>query len=326
MQIDGQNAYPPAAIDALTGVAGFQPLSYSAVWNGAHDAVTITEADSLALCPPPDAYPPTTSSCPSLTPARIVVDQTTTLLPSGQVARVSQRFVNTSRAAQSLDLLFSQSVQAPASGELPGFEFPGQAAFTAAAAPESVGRLGSGPGTIYVIADVADAPASSNPIGAITYQQPPQQTEFVSAQGAQTATFLMHYRARLAAHGSARDSVTYTWSFEQAADVAALTPLVRSERDRFFKPSLSLLTPRSGVTATRSPITVRGVATDRIGIGSVSVNGHRAKLERDGGFAASVRLRAGRNRIDVTAYNLAGNTVTRHATIFFRRARSSRSS
>lgn len=321
VQIDGSNAYTPGAIEALTGVAGFQPLSYNAAWNSAHDAVSITETDSLAFCSPPGTYPPTTSSCASLSPAGIVVEQTTTLLPSGQIARVSQRFVNTSDARQSLDLLFSQSVQAPASGDEPGFEFPGQSVFASAAAPESVGRIASGPGSIYVIADAADQPASSNPIGAITYGRPPLQADFVSAQGAQTATFLMHYAARLARHGSAGDSVTYNWSFEQAADVAALTPLIRSERDYFFKPSLSLLAPRAGVTATRSPITVRGVATDRIGIGRVSVNGHRATLRRDGGFVAKVGLHAGRNRIEVTASNLAGNTITKHATIFFRRAR-----
>lgn len=312
VQVDGLNAYAPAALSSLTGVPGFSPLSYTAGFDTTHDTVTIGETDALDVCASPGGYPPTTGSCPSLSGSGIRVSQTTTLLPGGQVSRVSQTFASIDGSPHSLDLLISQSIAAPAAGETPAFEFPGQPVFARHQAPESYGVFSSGPGSIYVIANAVDAPATSNPIGAITYQRPPSSADFVSSSGAQTATFLMHYAASIPAGGS----FTLRWSFAQTTDAGSLTSLVRTERDRFYSPTLTVTAPRNGTTARRSPIVVRGVAHDPIGLSSVSVDGLGAALTSSGSFALTLSLRPGRNLLRVKATNLAGNTTTveRHLT------------
>ena len=58
LQIDDQNAYPPAAISGLSSLAGFEPLSYSAGFDAAHDAVIISETELQTVCDPPATYPP----------------------------------------------------------------------------------------------------------------------------------------------------------------------------------------------------------------------------------------------------------------------------
>jgi hypothetical protein len=315
IQIDDLNAYPPAAIHTLTSLGGFTPLSYSASWSADHTSVTVTETDALMYCAPPGNWPPTSSSCPSLMPSGVVVHQTTTLTDAGQLARVSQQFVDVDHKQHQLDLLFSQSVRSPAAGELPGFEFPGQSVFASHASPDRYALFPNGrPGTVWVIANAADAPADSNPIGAISYQQPPEEADFVSSSGAQTATFLMHYRKLLPANGS----VTYNWSFAQAADTAALTPLVNGERDHFFTPKLKLVRPRGRTIVRNSPVTVSVIASDPIGIDWVSINGHAATRGRHGRFSARISLRRGVNRISVRTANLGGITADARTSIDYR--------
>ena len=306
VQVDGLNAYPPGAIASLTGVAGFIPLSYSASFDANHDTVTIGETDTLAVCASPGGYPPSTANCPSLTPSGVQVQQTTTLQPGGQIARLTDTFASTDGHAHSLDLLLGQSITAPAANETPAFRFPGQAASAGHGAPDSFDLFGGGPGSIIVIADAAAAPATSNPIGALTYEVPPTAAAFTSAPGARTATFLLHYAESIPASGS----VSLSWSYLQAADVAALAPLERAERDRWSHPTLTVRRPRAGLRTRRATLAVSGVAADPVGIASVAVNGIGATITPTGTFTATVALRAGRNLIRAIATNLAGNTTT----------------
>lgn len=313
VQVDGVNAFAPGAIRALTGDPGFVPLQYSASWSDGNEAVTSTETDALMTCPPVLLYPPTTSSCATLAPSGVQVSQTTSVLDGGQITRIVQRFTNTDGTRHQLDLLFSQSVRATDSTDQPGFEFPQNTAFATHAAPDALTGFPAGPGTIYVIADDADAPASVNPVGAITYGNPPDSADFVSAPGAQVGTFLMHYTVSLAPHGSQ----TFTWSLDQAASAAALTAIVRAERDRYLTPSLRLTSPRNRVTVSRSTVRVSGIASDPIGIGSVLVDGVRSAVRRGGHFTRRVALHPGVNRVTVVVANLGGVTRSAVRTVRF---------
>jgi Glucodextranase, domain B/PASTA domain len=305
LQIDGQNAYPPAAISSLTSRAGFEPLSYTAGFNAAHDVVFISETDTPTICDPPGGFPPTTSTCPSLHDSGIQIQQVTALLPGGQVARVTQRFVSVDGRAHSIDALFSQSVSAQAAGQSPGFQFPGQSSFANQGAPYSFSSFPSGPGSIAVISDAGGfLPATSNPIGAITYSRPPISASFVSASGAQTGTFLMHYADTVPAGGD----VVYNWSFEQAASSGALQTLEGVERDRFANPIVIIGSPHSGAVTTDSSVRVRGQALDSVGISALTVGGHGVAVGSGGVFGTTVRLRVGKNVIVATATNIAGNT------------------
>jgi hypothetical protein len=311
VQIDGLNAYPPGSVVALTGLPGFLPLTYDAAWTGDRSGVTVTETNSLMYCAPPGGYPPTSADCPSMMASGIVVHQTTTLLGGGQIARVTERFVDIDGKPHALDLLFTQALHSPVATKPPGFEFPGQSVFASHRSPESYSLFPPGPGTIYVLADAAGAPAVSDPIGAITYEQPPASADFITGAGAQTARFLMHYVARVPARGS----VTYRWSFAQAAGMQPLTPLVASERDRFFRPTLKVTRPRSGGVVHGSPVPVIGAATDPVRVALVSVNGQLAALGAGGRFSAMARLHRGVNRIVVEASNLGGVTRSRTVTV-----------
>ena len=315
LQIDGLNAYAPAAISALASQPGFEQLSYGALFNASHDTVIITETDVPTICNPPATFPPTASTCPSLHDSGIQVQQTTRLLPGGQVARVTQRFSSVDGHSHSVDALFSQSLQAPSSGESPGFEFPGQGSFATHSRPDSYAAFPAGPGSIIAIADASGfLPATSNPIGAITYSRPPTSVDFVSAKGNQTATFLMHYGDTIPAGGS----VTYDWSFVQASSSNSLQVLEAVERDRFGSPNVFISTPRNRATVTTPTVRVQGRVEDSVGISSLTIAGHGVIVGAGGVFGVTVKLKRGANTIVATARNAAGNASTKSISVTYK--------
>ncbi len=316
LQVDGLNAYLPGAIPSLTSQPGFIPITYGALFNAAHDSVAISETDAPMICDPPATFPPTSTTCPSLRDSGIRIEQTTVLLPGGQVARVTQKFTSVDGRAHSIDALFGQSVSAPSSGESPGFEFPGQTSFATHAKPDSFTQFPAGPSSIIVVSDAGGfLPATSNPIGAITYSRPPQSADFVTATGAQTATMLMHYSDPLPASGT----VVYDWSFSQASSSSSLATLEQIERDRFGSPSVTIRNPRNGtlITSNKDQVRVQGSVSDSVGVSALNVNGQGVIVRAGGVFGAWVTLRPGVNTITATATNVAGNTGTTSVTTVY---------
>ena len=307
LMVNGLNAYTPGALKDLTSTAGFEPLSYSPTFGANHDTVSITESDTPMICDPPASFPPTTSSCPGLHDSGLQIQQTTTLLPGGQVARVTQRFTSVDGKAHSVDALFSQSVAGQASDQTPGFQFPTQTSFATHSAPYSFATFPPGPGSIIAISDAnGRLPTTSNPIGAITYNRPPLSADFVTAPGAQTATFVMHYADTVPPGGS----VVYDWSYSQAASSTSLATLEQIERDRFGNPLVVIGIPRNN-TVTRKPVVrVQGQTLDAVGITDLTVGGHGVVVRPGGVFGTDVRLKVGRNIIVASATNLAGNRTT----------------
>jgi hypothetical protein len=306
--IDGQNAYTPGAIKNLTSIAGFEPLTYTPVYDAGHDTVTINETDPVMICDPPATFPPTPTTCPGLHDAGVQIQQTTTLLPGGQVARVTQRVTSTDGKSHGVDALFSQSVAGQASNQTPGFEFPTQTSFATHATPYSFAPFPPGPGSIIAISsNNGSPPATSNPIGAITYSRPPVSADFVSATGAQTATFLMHYADTVPPGGS----VVYDWSYSQAATSGSLATLEQIERDRFGIPSIMIGSPRNNSKTTSNVVRVQGQALDAVGVASLTLNGQSVPVGAGGMFGANIHLRKlGKNTIAATATNVAGNAAT----------------
>jgi hypothetical protein len=314
LQVDGQNAYPPGAISSLTSRPGFEPLSYGAFFNAQHDAVTITETDIPTVCDAPNTYPPTTSTCPSLHDSGIQIQQTTTLLPGGEVARVALKFVSVDGRPHAVDSLFSDTVGAPAAGRTPAFQFPGQSGFSAQSEPASFSGFPAGPGSIAAISDGGGTPATTNPIGALTYSRAPAAATFTSASGAQFATFLMHYADTVPAGGS----ILYDFSFSQASSSAALTGLEAVERDRFGNPTVTIGSPRNNSTTTNQLARIRGQAFDAVGIASLTVGGQGVPLRSGGVFGATVKLHVGKNLILATVRNFAGNTSQTSVTLTYK--------
>jgi Glucodextranase, domain B len=319
LEVDGLNAYPPGAIGGgsgrpdLTATPGFAPLTYTSIFNPSHDAVTISETDLPVICAPPGVFPPTAAGCPFLIPAGVQVQQTTALQDGGQVARVDQTITNTDARFHTVDELFSQSILAPAAGQVPGFEFPTQMMVAAHAQPDEFTGFPGGPGSIIAVGDAGGPPSPTNPVGAITYSSPPTAAAFTSAGGSQTASFVMHYVDTLPPGASA----THGWSFIQANSAAALSALEPLERDRFLTPTVAISRPRRG-TRTRQPrILVSGIATDPVGLRSLTLNGRAIPPSGGTGFATTVILQLGRNTLQATATNLAGRSTTASVTVTF---------
>lgn len=315
LQIDGLNAYAPAAISSLATQAGFEALSYGALFSAAHDNVIIGETDIPTICNPPATFPPTTTTCPSLHDSGVQVQQTTRVLPGGQVARVTQRISSVDGRSHTVDALFSQSVASPTSSESPGFQFPGQSSFATHSRPDSFAAFPAGPGSIVAISDASGfLPATSNPIGAIIYSRPPTSVDFVSAKGSQTATFLMHYADTIPAGGS----VTYDWSFAQASSSNSLAFLDAVERDRFGSPSVFIVSPHNHATVTSPTVRVKGRVEDSVAVSSLTVAGKGVVIGAGGVFGATVKLKLGANTIAATARNAAGNADTSSISVTYK--------
>jgi len=314
LMIDGLNAYPPAAISNLTSQPGFEPLSYSAEFDPNHDAVIINDTEIPTICDPPATFPPTAMTCPSLHDSGIEITQTTAVLDQGQVARVTQRFTSVDGRSHQIDALFGESVAAQSAGESPGFQFPGQGSFATQATPYSFSSFPAGPGSIIVISDPSFLPTTSNPIGAITFNRPPVSADFVSAKGAETATFLMHYSDTVPAGGS----VVYDWSYSQSSSNVGLATLEATERDRFGNPTVTIGSPRNGLVTRNSSVRVQGQVFDAVGVISLSVGGHGVVVRPNGIFGTDVSLRPGKNVIPATVTNLAGNTGSATITVTYK--------
>jgi hypothetical protein len=320
LQVDGTNAYVPGDLDPATGTKnlttdpGFEPLQYTPSFGPFHTSVTIGETDTPTVCGPEATIPPTTTSCPALRDSGISISQSTSVVQNEQVARVEQTFTNVSSTTHAIDMLVSQAVRAPESGEGPGFEFPGQTAVAADSEPESFSQLPRGPGSIIVVGDAAAAPDEGNPVGAITYSKPPQNANFISATGSQTAVFTMHYVAILAPGAS----TTFGWSFSEATSAAALSPLEAAERDRFEQPSISIVSPRRRAVISSRAITVSGRVSDPVGLYSLSVDGKSTPLGTNGTWNAKVRLQPGKNSIVASVTNIGGITAKASETVTYR--------
>lgn len=317
LQVDGLNAYVPAAISQLAGEGGFQPLSWASTYaNAAHDGVTVVENDTPVVCAPPGGYPPSASVCPSFSNAGISVRETTTILPGGQVARVSMRYASLDGKPHTIDLLLSQNVQAPGAGEFPGFEFPRQSQFAAHGAPDAFTLFPKRTSSILVLGDSVAAPSTSNPIGSITYSTPPHDADFVSAPGASTATMLLHYTRTLPARGG----ITLQFAYAESDTAAGLQPLEATERDRYNYPHVKVLAPRSGLRTARRFVIVHGRVSDGVGISSATVDGHRA-LRPKNRFSRRVRLKPGLNTITVIATNFGGRVAVARVRVRYVTAR-----
>ncbi|MHB8690585.1 MAG: hypothetical protein ACYDHH_05010 [Solirubrobacteraceae bacterium] len=306
LQVDGLNAYPPGAISALAGEGGFEPLSYAATYASyLYNGATIQETDIPTVCAPPGGYPPTPAVCPTLHDAGITVQQTTTIVPGGQVARVTQRYASADGRPHTVDLLLSQSIQAPGANEVPGFQFPRQSQFAAHAAPDSFTLFAPGPGSILVVGDSVAAPSTANPAGAITYSAAPKAADFITPPNSTVTTMLLHYVVNLGARGSS----SFTWSYSQSDSAAGLQSLEAAQRDRYFHPGVRVLAPRAALRTSRRTVTVRGRVSDAVGIKSVTVDGKQSLLGSTNTYRHKVTLRRGINVIKIVVTNFGGHVV-----------------
>jgi hypothetical protein len=78
--------------------------------------------------------------------------------------------------------------------------------------------------------------------------------------------------------------------------------------DRFVPPTVSISKPSNGTTVHDAKLAVSGVATDNVGVASLTVNGAGAAVGAGGAFSTTVALNVGANTITAVARDAAGAT------------------
>lgn len=316
IQVDGNDAYMPNSVedDLFSGadkLAGFPALTDSYSRDPSTGNITITETDPVVRCSP-GGYPATSTNCTSLISTGVELSRTIVESDGGHSVTVTDNWQSTNGASHAIDLLyendqyFGDSLQ----GEI-GYEFPGQSAFAAHAAPDAV-PLPSGPGTILVKnTAVADGDPLTG-VGAIGYDVAPSQAIFISAAGTDPNNMNLHYTGTVPATGA----LTYHFVYSTDYSAAAVTSEYLRAEDAFATPTLTL-SPVGSATTTKPTLTVTGTATDLDAVSGVTVNGSPVYVSPAGAFTSVVSLTPGANKLTVIATNAAGNTTTRTATVTY---------
>lgn len=220
IQVDGANAYPPAAAESINATAkGLPRITYSYAQNQKTGDVVIHETEHFVKCAKA-TYPPTSVSCASFKPAGITDTVTITQDHSGRIAWVSHTFRNTSGTCHFLDLLWdnTQTFGTGDSRQLE-YEFPGESSYSTHARKDVV-NLRRGPGTILIRKHGAADGDATTGRGAIVYDQTAPQAEFRYV-GSGKETFTLRQSVTIGGYNFARFRFAYVQGYD-SAEVASL--------------------------------------------------------------------------------------------------------
>jgi Glucodextranase, domain B len=316
LQIDGANAYSPAAahylekeLEVKTPLPGAPQVTVTKSFN--KGLVEVTEVDPIVKCSPSTVFPPTTTSCTSFVPTGVQLERTWKTSNANQVAWMTDTWRSTNGAAHSLSALYGQ--QTESGGKAGGaYQFPGTNVFSPTTKGEAV-TLPPGLGKIYY-KEAAETPSEGdgmNPQGAIVYDTPPSGPLMVYS-GTKEGTleepsngFEMPYQATIPAGGS----YTLNMAFVQAyklSEVEALSSEVLAKFPASPGPTLSIASPASGGTVSTPNVTVSGTVSDTRAITSFTVDGQPVAVGAGGAWSTSVPLAEGANTIKALATDQAG--------------------
>ncbi|HEY2353751.1 MAG TPA: PASTA domain-containing protein [Gaiellaceae bacterium] len=220
IQIDGRNAYLPAAAETINPDAkGLPEIEYVYSQNRKTGDVVIHEDEPIVKCAKV-AYPPTAASCAKFTPAGITDVVTITQDHSGRIAWASHTFMNTTGTCHFLDVLWDNS-QTFGRGDASRLEykFPGESSF-AMHARKDVVNLASGPGTILVRMHGAADGDTTTGRGAIVYDRTAPQAEFRYV-GSGHESFTLRQSVTIGGYNQARFRFAYVQGYD-SAQVASL--------------------------------------------------------------------------------------------------------
>jgi hypothetical protein len=311
MKVDGHSAYLPIHVDNFLNQPPQSlgltqpPLTVSLVRKANND-LTVTETAKLWRCSVSDAYPPTSTSCPSLVYTGVTFRRVTNLFRGAHQARVRDTFTATDSHSHALNILYEGGIDTPDTGAV-GFAFPGgNGTFHKAALDQVVHGLGTKAGTIYVRSDLFAGPddPAADTLG-VTWSRAPQKVQFAHDT---PNLFGMPYTLGVAAHGRADLGFAYTAAVTTAAErrLGAI-----SEHEMVATPSIA--SPADGAQVNGTSTTVRGaVAIGANGLPvKVTVNGHIAPLttvsDTKRTYAVTFTEALGKHKITVTAIDSAGN-------------------
>ena len=265
--------------------AGFEGLQATPALDPATGAMTISESQRIFRCEGDDNGRPTEEECRSVLDTGIRLERTISLTREHSIADVRDRWVSSDGLAHQVRARYTADMPpAREKAEGPQWRFPGDPAFKLYAAGDVMPQ---GPGTVLV-RDAADLRAP----GALSFAPAPERFTFDDG-GALAET------AQLAVPAGGAAPVRRV--FALGRDVGEAAALGRATEDGFEAPRVEISSVSGAATAT-----VRGRATDNVGVVALSVNGRAAAVAADGSFSVPVALLRGANEISVTATDGAG--------------------
>ncbi len=323
LQIDGANAYSPAAArevaeEVKAPISGTPQTTVTESFNAATGAATIKELDPIVKCSPETVYPPTAKSCTSFAATGVELERTWETGEGNHIAWVTDTWRSTDGAAHSLSALYAQEL----AGEVKAggaFKFPGASTYSTTSTGQSV-SIPAGPGAIYYTQDAA-TPATGDgvhPQGAILYDTPPAGPAGfnVGSGHSELSLFEMPYQAAIPAGGS----YTLHMAFVQAYALAEVEALAKKASERFPAspgPSLSIAAPANGTTVSAPNVAVSGTLTDPRPITSFTVDGQPVSVGSGGAWSTSVPLLAGANTVRALATDQAGLSAEKTVSVTY---------
>jgi hypothetical protein len=333
LQVDGANAYSPAAAHAVEEAIGFEKtgkfepvklpgapqVAATKTFGSASRLATIKEIDPIVKCAPSTAFPPTASSCKEFVETGVELEREWQTSDGDQMAEMTDNWRSTNGASHALNALYDQETVNEGSGG-GAYEFPDTNVFSATTAGETQ-TLPAGLGRIYYKSD-SETPVGGDglhPQGAIVYDTPPNGPISVyrgTAEKEGFNGFVMPYQATIPAGGA----YTLHMAFVQAyklSEVEALSSEVLAGYPPSEPPALSIASPANGATVSTSSVTVSGTVTDKRAITSFTVDGNAVSVGPKGEWSTSVALNKGANTIKALATDQAGFSAEKTVTVTY---------
>jgi hypothetical protein len=185
VRVDGHNAYGPRREwELLPNNPGFRPLTYSATRDAVTGNVTIRETEPIVKCPT-DTYPPTAGSCSSWQTAGVRLERTYLVNDGGRQVHVTDVWRSTDGKAHTISAHYDQWIEGAdySSGAQVvtpvGVKLPWRStSFTTFTSDVVYPGPTAGPRTLFVRDDNGAPDGNSDfPVGAISFDLPPQQVE-----------------------------------------------------------------------------------------------------------------------------------------------------
>jgi hypothetical protein len=320
VQIDGRNAYDPAAAQGLftsgspisQNLNGFPAsLADGLDWDPATGMISSDATDPYVECDGPNEEKPTPASCPGFVNSGVVLHRNITTSDGGLVVAMTDTWTSTDGRAHALDLLYDDAVglvTSPPDGE-PGYEFPGQSTFSPYAAGDTLPGPGTAPGSILVHTNVAAADGDPNEaVGALTFGTAPSGYAFTANDD-----FEEHNVLVVPAGGSTTLSYVYSVGYT----LADVTALALAAQDRFEPPAVVIAPPAGGTSVSTATTTLSGITTAGSGVKSLLVGGQTVPVASNGAWTAQVPLSPGTNTITALATDAAGATAQAQVAVVY---------
>lgn len=321
LRVDGVDLYAAHGASWLNlgHSTGFPSLSYDRSIDPATGDLTIHERSAFAACAPqPGLYPPTFQSCSAFSSPVVRLARTITTSHEGRQVAIVDSWTSADGQAHDFDAWYDETID-DENHAIAGHESTWNFSWTpdgfkSYPANTQIPVEDSGASTVFVKVDGTTTASgdAADPIGALTYAEPP------------SAIFL---RTPVTANEAVGDwQARYDWTlpaggmkivqiYSHAFSLGDVQALVEDAKKETLAPSIALSSPADGASVSTASVTVSGTAAAPDGHPRVSVNGVTAPVAGDGSWSADVALGEGANTITAVVSNSIGLTSEAKLTV-----------